>query len=110
MGIAAGELRHRVTLERPITVTDEYGTTGEPVWEPVLDVWAGIKTQTSRETAEARQVDLQTTYKVTLRYRCDVGPDWRIRWGDKVLNIGSLANLDGRNRELQIIAHERGNA
>lgn len=78
MSLAAGDLRHRITIQRPITTQDEYGS-AQQVWIDVITVWAK-RTNTLRASAEA--VAAGTTIapvqvRFDIRPRA-VDPSWRL--------------------------------
>lgn len=54
MSIPAGEMRHRLRIEKLVQATDPDlgGPVGNPVWTPLATVWARRK-NTLRATAEA---------------------------------------------------------
>jgi SPP1 family predicted phage head-tail adaptor len=105
--IEAGKLRHRVHIERPAAVADQYGQGAPPTWETVADVWADVRPLTARETLQAKQVGLQTAYVVTIRYRSDVTSRCRLNWDGRHLYVTSVIDVGARHRELQILASEQ---
>ena len=79
MGIAAGDLRHRVALDRPTVVQDPvtgYLTEG---WEEVAQVWGKIAASSARERIAAQAADSTVTGRIVIRYRPDVDATWRVR-------------------------------
>lgn len=63
----AGQLRHRVHIERDTATTqgDEGHTTES--WTFVAKRWAKIEPLSGRELWDARQLQPQTTHKITMR-------------------------------------------
>lgn len=83
---AARSLDQLVTLQKRATGTDSLGHPSE-TWEDVADVWAKVEPVTTRDQFEGgRQVALGT-YKVTIRFRADVLPSWRLMWRGRPLVI-----------------------
>lgn len=108
MYIPAGELRHQLTIERPVRTTDP--KTGQAVadWEEVGTAWAKL---TPRGAGERQEAGNQTTHRVThdllIRHTPDIGPDCRLRMeGGRVLAIAGIVNVEERNIILRIEASE----
>jgi SPP1 family predicted phage head-tail adaptor len=95
MGIAAGSLRHRVTLQQPVQSRNE--TTGEAidVWVAVDEVWAAVEPLSAREFIQSAALQAEVVARITIRYRSDLLPTWRIVHGDKTYSIeGILADKE----------------
>jgi SPP1 family predicted phage head-tail adaptor len=102
----AGELRHRITLQRKNAVRDSYGES-VPTWITVATVWAQVETTGGSESVDAAQVALASlSYMVTIRYRRDVVPTMRVLWGDRVLEISAVTEPDNRRRLLALLCAE----
>tara|TARA_R110000868_G_scaffold12110_7_gene58721 strand:- start:14429 stop:14752 length:324 start_codon:yes stop_codon:yes gene_type:complete len=100
---AAGQLRERVTIERPMRVSD--GTGGESVsWAELGEVWAQVVSLTGSEVTQAERDEARGRFTVTIRHREDVSAAMRLVWRGKVLNIRSLRDPDGRRRWLAVSA------
>lgn len=99
----AGELRHRITIEAPTPVQDEYG---EPVqgWAPFAEVWASREDLTGREAFLAQQVKAEVTTRFTMRHAEGVTANMRIRSDDVLYNIHSVQDPEGRRRTLVLMA------
>ncbi|MGE3831357.1 MAG: phage head closure protein [Parvibaculaceae bacterium] len=101
-----GRLRHRLTLEAPVTDADDIG--GRSVaWTPVATMWAAIETVNGKEIAALGQTDAQLIHRITIRHRDGVGPAMRLRKGARIFEIVSVRDPDGRKRFLVIHAIER---
>lgn len=78
MSLAAGDLRHRITIQQPITTRDEFGSSQQS-WVDVVTVWAK-RTNTLRATAEAVAAGT-TVAPVQVRFDIrprSVDPSWRL--------------------------------
>lgn len=99
-----GRLRHRVTLQRPVTSRDTYGDAIES-WVDVATVWAAMEDLSGREYWAAAQQASEVTTRVTIRYRDGVHVTWRIvhavTW--ETYQIHAILDPDGRRRELQLL-------
>jgi SPP1 family predicted phage head-tail adaptor len=76
-GLAAGRLRHRVTLQQPVETQDS--VTGAVIinWQDVADLWAAIEPLSAKEFIAAQAVANQVTSKIIIRYRSDINARMR---------------------------------
>ncbi len=97
----AGDLRHRITVERPVRTRNGAGET-LVTWEEAFTVWADVQPLKAWQIERAAQVEMRRSHLLRIRYIANVGGDWRVRWGDAILNITGIVNPGGRNVELEI--------
>lgn len=71
MSLAAGQLRHSVTLQKQVTTRD---ADGAPVtgWQDVVTVWAAIAPLSGREFIAAQATQAAVDARITIRYRAGV--------------------------------------
>ncbi|WP_300747492.1 phage head closure protein [Pseudomonas sp.] len=89
----AGELRHRVELQRPLFTQDP--VTGEmtPTWLEVARLYASIEPLSARDFLAASAAQSKVSARVVIRYRAGVDSTMRIIHRDKIYNIeGVLAD------------------
>ena len=92
--IRAGQLRHRVTLQRPAAVTSPYGQV-TTTWADIAEVWADFNPLSVREFIGQGTTQSQVSARVVIRYREDVNAAWRLVHRGKTYNIaGVLADPD----------------
>lgn len=104
MNIEAGRLRHRVTLQRPEVLQDTHGDIIN-TWRTVATVWAAVEPLSAREFIAARSIQSKADTRITVRYRADVQPDWRIVFRRRLYNIeGVLPDKDSGFEYLTIPA------
>jgi len=101
-----GSLRRRVVLERPTRAKDGGGGAVE-TWESVAEVWAMIEAQSGKEAVEADRLTGSRKVDVTIRHREDVAANMRFRFGDRVLDIRTVLDEDGRRCFLKCECEER---
>jgi SPP1 family predicted phage head-tail adaptor len=104
MSIAAGRLRHRVTIQALTPVYDSDGdviqdqNTGEVlrVWTTLGEVWAAVEPISGREFIQSAETQSQITTRITIRRQdFTVTAAMRALHGVKVYNIhGVLADKD----------------
>jgi SPP1 family predicted phage head-tail adaptor len=103
----AGELRHRVTLLQPSRTTNGAGETNVTRTE-FRTVWASVEPLKGWQLERARQIGINTSHRVRIRYVAEVAGDWQIGWDGQVLNITGIVNPEGRNIELELSCEQEG--
>lgn len=103
----AGELRHQVTLQKLGTrVEDGYGGGSIPQTD-VATVWAAIEPLTGNELLRATgQFESVIDTRIRIRYYPGVKPEWRVKYGTRVFDIKSVADLEERHREMELMCEE----
>lgn len=76
--VAAGELRHRVDLQEPVTTQDPETGEMETVWTTVARPWAKIAPMSGREFVAAAAEQSEVRGKITIRYRGDCDATMRV--------------------------------
>ena len=90
MSLAAGRLRHRVTLQRQSATQD--ATTGEMIvsWVTVAELWAHVEPLSVREFIASAAMQSEVSAKVTIRYRTDINATMRFVFRGKLYNIAGV--------------------
>ena len=99
------ELRHRITLQKLETGTNDNGFETE-TWIDFKNLWASISNLHGREYFEAAAVQAENTVKFTIRYTDDIETTMRILFKDKHYNIISIDNIKYANKFIEIKAME----
>jgi len=91
MGLEAGKLRHRVTIESRTDQQDpDYGGI-TPKWTAVHEnVWAAIEPISGREFIAGDAKQSQIIARITIRYKADITASHRIVHGTKIYNIEAV--------------------
>lgn len=101
-----GDMRHRVTIQRPDeTARDEFGAV-QPIWIDVATVWAQIDPVSAREMMASGQVQGQATHRVVIRHRGDVSSKSRLIWvngGNRVLSVVAAMPSVGAPGALELL-------
>lgn len=111
LALAAGDLRHVISIQAKIETTDLYG--GQIfTW---ANVAAGVRCKktplSGKEKMQSRAEYSEISTRFRMRYRSGVTPAMRIvESTGEVHEIISVANIDGMNRELEILAKSLVNA
>lgn len=103
----SGSLRHRVTIQSLTKTSDGTGGFTE-TWTDAATVWAEVTPLKGFERYAAQQIRAQLSYRVRLRFRNDVTSDMRLIHKGKILTIQAVINVNGRNRELELLCSESG--
>jgi SPP1 family predicted phage head-tail adaptor len=100
-----GKLRHRVTLQKIESVRQPGGTYEEQLVD-VATVWANIIPKRGTERYQAQQIESELSHTIVLRYRSDVTPQMKVKYGERLFDIESVINVGERNRKMEIEAIE----
>ena len=101
----AGELRQRITFQQPVKAEDGYG--GHVVtWANLVSVWARVEPISGREYFEAHKIQAEVTHRVKVRWLVTVNKSMRILYGERVLEIESIIDIDERRKFLEIFCRE----
>lgn len=102
----AGDLTHRFILEARGEEPDGFGghfTT----FVPKGAVWGAPRAVRGRESLRAAQIDEVVDHAVTVRFRPDIRPGWRLRRGARTFDVVALHDPDERRRYLVLETRER---
>lgn len=99
MNVKAGELRQRITIERPSGRRDELGAKRRGEWIPVCQLWADVRMESASEVDQSAQPVHRITYKVRCRYTSELTPERRIIFNDTPLDITGITH-DPKRREM----------
>lgn len=100
-------MRHKVTLQSP-TATADTGGGRSVAWGTLKEVYADIQPQQGRYQFQHGQEKEKVTHRIIMRYRADIGTNYRIKFGSRIFNIHSITNADERNRWLTLMCEEGG--
>lgn len=107
-----GALRHKVTIERKVSVQDpETGDITES-WVPfAANIYARIESLSANEFMKAQEIQSKQTGRITIRYRDGIDSSMRITRPGRVYNIvGRLEDNDSGRQWLMIPVAEGVNA
>ncbi|MGB9845892.1 MAG: phage head closure protein, partial [Desulfotomaculales bacterium] len=82
----AGQLRHRVIIQRPTETKDQYKRPAIG-WADFATVWAAVEPLSGREFLLAQNTNTELTIRVRIRYLRGVTPGMRVKYGDRVFDI-----------------------
>ena len=106
----AGQLRHRLVLQRGTATQDSYGQT-TTTWTTLGTVWGAVEPLAGREYLEARQQQTDLTTRVRVRHHATMGAADRITWTDPddvahVFDVKSIIDDPTHLREMTLMCVE----
>lgn len=105
-----GSLRHRITIESPVSAPDGEGGYTE-TWSTFANrIPASVlpATTASLERLMAGAVQTTATDIVRIRYLSGISTAMRVRFESRVLGITGVSNPDGRRIEHVLLCTESG--
>jgi SPP1 family predicted phage head-tail adaptor len=69
-------------------------------------VWASLEPLSGRELLNAQQIVSDSTHQITMRHTWKIGHRDQILFGSRIFEVDFISNIDERNIELVILAHE----
>ena len=107
MRVSMSELRHRISILRPVTETDDEGNILAQTTQEVGKAWALVLPFAAKISDGYAEKVQEVDYRIVIRYRMDMRVTDRIRWGDKTLTpISPPYPLGGKKRWLVIECRE----
>ena len=107
MRVSMSELRHRITILRPVTDTDDEGNILAQTTQEVGKAWALVLPFVAKISDGYAEKVQEVDYRIVIRYRKDVRVTDRIHWDDKTLiPIAPPYPLGGKKRWLVIECRE----
>tara|TARA_R100000426_G_scaffold81824_1_gene59907 strand:+ start:27 stop:350 length:324 start_codon:yes stop_codon:yes gene_type:complete len=103
--MSIGMMRHQVKLQSPSHTTDTGGGAAKTFTTLAL-LWANIKPVSNKEGVRQGKVQETQTHHITIRFRSDIGTNYRIQYGSRNFNIRGIRNIDERDRYLMLICEE----
>lgn len=92
MAMKAGDLRHAITLLKPVTTLNERNRR-ETTWEDAGQVWSAKSDVSGREFWQAQAYHAEDVVTYTIRWRDDVDATWRLNDHGVIYNILEVNHL-----------------
>jgi len=102
----AGQLNKLITFEYQVTISDGMGGSSVTWTTKAENVWAAIWPASAKEIIAAQQETMVVTHRIRIRFRSDIKPDMRIKYGTNYFNIVSRLNPNMGNKMIDILAKE----
>lgn len=100
MGLKAGQLKNKVTLQ---ALTNTVDTIGQPIntWVDVATVWADIRYLSGLESIKSDAPNSIVKVSIRVRYRADITPAMRVVSGSTIYKITAVLP-DKKNRSVDL--------
>lgn len=100
-----GKLRHRVKVQAKPTSLDDYGE-DDGVFQDIGTRWASVEPLGGRELLAAQQVNAEAVIRIRMRYYAGLTTDHRIRHGENVYEIVSVADREMRHESMELMCKQ----
>lgn len=100
-----GLLRHRLVLEAPVESADGAGGVVRS-FSTAATLWAEVTPVSAARALEAERLGARITHRIAIRFSDGITTRHRFRDGERIFQIVSLRDRDGRKRFLTIEAEE----
>jgi SPP1 family predicted phage head-tail adaptor len=101
----AGELRHRITFQANTPTANGFGEFVD-TYSDTVTVYGAIEPLSGSLLFTAQQANSEVQGRVRIRYRDDIEPSMRIKFGTRYFKILSVINPSEKREELQILVKE----
>lgn len=95
----AGRLRHPVVIERPTRGQQPDGSIVHG-WAKFADAYLGFRQTGGGQFSQGKQEHERGVYQAEIRHIDDLTPDMRVRFGERVFNIDSVNDFEGRGDQI----------
>lgn len=102
-----GDLNKQITIQYQTKVADGMGGFTS-TWTDADTIWAAIWPVSATEYIKAAQTTMTVTSRIRIRYRSNMRPDYRIKYGNKYFSISSIINPNMGNEWLDLLCKEAG--
>ena len=107
MQVSMSELRHRISILRAVTDTDDEGNILAQTTQEISKAWALVLPFAAKISDGYAEKVQEVDYRIVIRYRADVRVTDRICWGDKTLTpIAPPYPLGGKKQWLVMECRE----
>jgi SPP1 family predicted phage head-tail adaptor len=105
--VSAGQLRHRVTIQKNgATTRNEYGELQPATWVDVGKAWCRVTPKRGTEATDADRTEERITHDVVMQYREGVTAAMRVVWQNAVLNIRHVQDFAGMHRGMLLLCEQ----
>ena len=101
----AGELKQRIELQSPYRSLNSMNELID-TYTTKATIWAAIEPLTGNRLFMAQQANSEVQGICRIRYRTDVNPLMRIKYGNRYFQIKVIIDRDELNKELHLLYQE----
>lgn len=111
LAIAAGKLRHRITLEQLTQSADPQSNEPIETWTQRETVWASIEPISANERYASMQIQGEVTHTVVIRAISGLTGQWRVRHEGRVFHlVEPPIDVDERGKKMILLCKERADS
>ena len=85
-----GQLRDRITIQRPTGAQDSWGSPDPAGWEDLAKLWSNFRFQSGSESIRAGADVSIVRASVRIRWRTDIDAGMRVLFGAQVFDIEAV--------------------
>lgn len=100
MGISAGELCHRIRIEKKTQDRDENGNFLDPSWQLHKTLWAKVTWLSVKDKLTAEANNSEVLARCKLRKRNDIDTTMRLVYDNKIYSITGEPMPDAENGKI----------
>jgi SPP1 family predicted phage head-tail adaptor len=100
-----GSLNKRILFQSIVKTTDGMGGFTY-TWKDEVTCWAAIWPLSASEAVRDMQIMMLITHKIRIRFRSEMYPSWRIKFGDRYFSIVSIVNPNEAGKTLDLLCKE----
>ena len=107
MRVSMSELRHRISILRPVTDTDDEGNILAQTTQEIAKAWALVLPFSAKISDDYAERVQEVDYRIVIRYRTNVRVTDIVQWkGKRLTPIAPPYPLSGKKRWLVIECRE----
>ena len=108
--LRAGDLRNRITIERPVEVRGDSGSVVKD-WQPIpyATVWSARTDLSGAELYQAQQINARVSTRFTIRHRNGLDARMRVISDGVPYAIESVQDPEGRREFLVLLCSRSSN-
>lgn len=107
MYVKLSELRHRITIQRSVSMIDDMGNLIQQGLEDICTVWAKILPYTAKISDGYAEEVKEVDYRIAIRYRDDIKITDTIHWqGRTLMQTAPPYGKDGKRQWLILECRE----
>ena len=100
MTLSAGELCHRIRIEKETSPRDDDGNILDPVWTTHATLWAKVTWLSVKDTLVAQANNSEIVARCKIRKRSDIDKTMRVVYDGKIYSITGEPLPDAENGKI----------
>ena len=100
-----GSMRHRVEIQSATGTSDGMGGRSR-VFNTLDEVWARITEKTGKEQLSRGKIIDAYSHVMVCRHTPSLTTQARVKYGNRLFNVISVVNMDGRERYMEAVLEE----